>query len=121
VPPVQHTPPIADHSVLNIISPKVIATAPPAAVVCLVIVNVVGSSGRLTLNDCRTLGEADASNVIRSIAHAKLSTGILELFHAVESGICISQVPRGGRICVSYAFPRPKGRFSIYTAGNWRH
>lgn len=68
-----------------------------------VIVDVAGSGGALTLNDCATTGAAASGNQIASIANANIVAGVpYSFFWPCKTGIVVSAVPTGSTVRVSY-------------------
>lgn len=93
---------IVQNSNRNITAATVVKAVP--GVLVTVIVDNVGSGGALTLNDCATTGAAGAGNQIASIAQASLVAGVPHTFlWPCKTGICVSAVPTGGTVRVSFA------------------
>ena len=70
---------------------------------CTVIVDVAGSGGALTLNDCATTGAAGSGNQIASMANAVIVTGQPYTFLVpCKTGIVVSAVPTGSTVRVSF-------------------
>lgn len=89
------------QSALNLTAPTPVKAMP--GTVYRVNVNAAGSDGELTVNDCATLDDASASNVILSAPFANLWQGaVLELKYPCLVGLVISAIPTDGAIAVSY-------------------
>jgi hypothetical protein len=88
---------------LNVTVPKVIKTG--QSVVMRVIVNVVGTSGNLTVNDNTITGGSNvAANTILNMLFSSLTVGqSFELKAPCVNGIVVSSVPAGGAVAVSYS------------------
>jgi hypothetical protein len=68
-----------------------------------IIVDVAGSGGALTLNDCATVGAAGAGNQVASIANASIVAGVpYSFFWPCKTGIVISAVPTGSTVRISF-------------------
>ncbi len=74
--------------------------------VAKIIVNVVGSAGALTVNDCATTGAATTANQIFTIAFnaaAAAAGGVIVLDVPFTVGLTISAVPTGATLAVVYS------------------
>ena len=91
------------RQLLNINAPVVVKALPGK--LFRIVINAPGSAGQLTLNDNNQTGATNvAANQILSLAFSALSAGeILELNWPVSTGICISSMPTGGQVSVSYS------------------
>ena len=98
------------HTQYDITAPTVITPASPLNPMTMFngyIVQVPGTSGTLTLNDCASLAEASAENQIISIpygdAHGAAGGGnALDL--PIETGLVVSSVPVGMTLSVIYSY-----------------
>jgi hypothetical protein len=111
--------PVTDFSMTGITEPGIVDHAPAEGlVICRLIVLAAGTAGRLVLNDARWPEFANTSNIVFSVPFKKLKLGVLELFRAVDRGICISAMPKGGRIALSYGIARAS---PVYMGGGRLH
>lgn len=102
--PVQVYRPGGNVPVYDVTAAAVIKASP--GVLYRVVVQLTGSAGVFTLNDCATTGAAAASNQILTIAYN--ATGMVDgttlfLEWPCNTGIVVSVVTTGGVIAVSYA------------------
>lgn len=97
--PITKLSPGGRQSALNITVPTVIKAA--LGTVFRIAVNNAGSGGSLVVNDCATLGDASASNVI--LSGSNLAQGkVIDLLAPCLVGLVISEIPTGGVVAVTY-------------------
>src|SRR6266581_3712057 len=90
------------YAALNITAAAVIKGG--TGIICRIAINVVGSAGNLTLNDCATTGAAAAANQIVSVAFGSLTQGqVLTLEWPCGTGIVVSSIPTGGQVAIAYS------------------
>lgn len=73
-----------------------------AGVLASVVVTATGTVGVLTINNCKTLAEATASNEVFSIAFGSVTVGqVIDLDFPCDTGIVVSAMPAGGNFSIT--------------------
>ncbi len=95
-------PIIANRTMLNIITPRVVAKG--ESVLCLVIIlDPFSGRSHITINDAATLADANEANAVCMIFPVDCVIGLpIEVFAKVRRGITVSKIPRNARIVLTY-------------------
>lgn len=91
---------VGGSSKLNLTAAAALKTGPGR--VGRVFINVAGTGGTLTINDCATTGAATTANTIFTISGTITLGTIITLDFPFTTGLVVSAVPTGATLAVSY-------------------